>query len=157
MRRLGHLISRFFQVLRARPLGPREQAEAEGLLREAERHLFWRQTSADQRHGLESAKAVLKRVPGRTDLARAALLHDVGKGHVRLGVVGRSLASGFEMLHLPRTARMNSYLEHEQLGAADLLAAGSEPLVVSYAGSHHGDPASGIDPEAWAILIAADK
>ena len=92
MGRLVHLARRFFGALRGHPLTPVEQAEVAGLLRPDERALFWGQQSADQRHELQAARAVLERAPGRHDLARAALLHDVGKGLVGLGIVGRVVA-----------------------------------------------------------------
>ena len=157
MRQLLHLARRFFGVLRLRPLLPAEQTEAARLLRPEERALFWRQAAADQRHALECARAVLERAPGRLDLARAAVLHDVGKGTVRLGAGGRVLATGLSLLHLPTPGRLGAYLAHGPRGANELAAAGAEPLVVAYARHHHGARPPAVPAEDWDLLEAADR
>ena len=154
---LRHLTKRFFSVLGAKRLSPREQAEAEGLLRPDERELFWGQHPADQRHGLESAKAVLGASPGRRDLARACLLHDVGKRHARLRVLGRTAATVGAIAHLPLTSAMSAYLDHGRLGGDDLARAGAEDLVVSFARFHHESAPPGVDIEDWALMVAADE
>jgi putative nucleotidyltransferase with HDIG domain len=155
--RLAHLVRRFFGVLGAAPLSPAEQAEAAALLRPAETGPFWGQPVADQRHALEAARIVAGLAPGRRDLARAALLHDVGKRHSRLGILGRSLASGLELVHLPSPGRLGRYLDHGPEGAAELEALGAEPIVVAFAGHHHGEPPPGVDPSDWAVLAASDE
>ena len=154
---LRHLSSRFFQVLRAKALSPREQTEVEALLQPSERNLFWGQQPTDQRHGLKAAKGVLVAAPGRRDLARACLLHDVGKSHARLGVVGRTLATISALLHLPSTARMRAYLDHGVVGAEALSKAGAEELVVAFARFHHGSAPDGADGDDWALMAGADK
>jgi len=155
-RALPHLARRFFGSLQAAPLSPADQAEAAALLRGAERPLFWGQAPADQRHGLECARAVLAGCPGRRDLARAALLHDVGKRHARLGPIGRALATTLGFLHLPARGGAAAYLAHAVLGAADLAATGAEPLVVGYARHHHTGRPADISPEDWTALYRAD-
>jgi len=157
MGRLAHLARRFFGALRGRPLTPVEQAEAAGLLRPDEQGLFWAQQPADQRHALESVRAVLERAPGRRDLARAALLHDVGKGLVALGIIGRVLATGLSLLHLPARGRFAAYLGHAKSGADHLAAAGAEALVVAYARHHHDARPPAVPAEAWELLTAADR
>ena len=138
MRRLGHLTRRFFEVSRAGALRPEEQAEVAALLRDGEPALFWSQPAADQRHGLDAARYVASTSGHRKEVARAALLHDVGKRHASLGVVGRSLASGMALLHLPVPARLAAYLDHGAVGAAELEACGAEPEVVGVRqGSSH--------------------
>ncbi len=155
--RIKHLAGRFFEVLSARPLSPREQGEVEALLRPGERDLFWEQPVADQRHGLEAARRVLAVRPGDRSLARAALLHDVGKRHAGLGIIGRSLASGLELVGLrPPVEAWRRYLDHGALGAADLEAVGAEPIVVSFARHHHGGRPESVGPEDWAVLGSAD-
>lgn len=156
MSRLRHLVGRFFEVLGARPLSPREQTEAAALLTEGDRALFWAQPTADQRHGLDAARRVLAAAPGRRELARAALLHDVGKRHARLGVIGRSLASALDVLRLPTRGRLGAYLDHGPAGAEDLGSAGAEELVVAFAQHHHGSRPAAINEEDWALLLAAD-
>ncbi len=155
-RQLRHLAARFFSVVRARPLGPREQAEAASLLRPGERRLFWDQPVADQRHALASARRALREAPGRRDLARAALLHDVGKRHARLGAIGRSLASAAALAGLPRRGRVAAYLDHGAVGAEELAAAGAEPIVVEFARWHHAARPAGFAEGEWALLQRAD-
>ncbi len=154
--RLRHLVLRFFYVARARPLSPPEQAEVAALLRPAEERLFWSQTAADQRHGLDAARHVVAAAPGRRDLARAALLHDAGKRHARLGPIGRSVATALGLVRAPVSGRLRAYLDHGPVGARELQAAGAERLVVDYTRHHHGRRPDGITPADWDLLDAAD-
>lgn len=151
-----HLSGRFFEVARARPPSPREQSEIAALLRPEEVDLFWEQPAADLRHGLEAAREVLRRAPGRRDLARMALLHDVGKAEAALGAAGRAVASLLGVAGLPAPGRLGSYLRHEELGAARLAGAGAEAPVVEFARSHHGERPASIPPADWELLQAAD-
>ena len=107
-------------------------------LRDGEEPLFWGQQPLDQRHALACAEVVAAGRPGREDLIRAALLHDVGKRHAHLGIVGRVVASVLSIVRLPAPGRLRSYLDHGSLGASDLETAGSEGIVVGFARGHHG-------------------
>jgi hypothetical protein len=156
MRGLPHLARRFFGVLRAGPLRPGEQAAVARLLRPAEQGLFWGQRPADQRHGLECAVAVLVRRPDRPDLARAALLHDIGKRQTDLGALGRTLATTLGFAHLRVRGRFAVYLAHGPAGAADLEAAGAETLVVGFARHHHAGRPADVAADDWAELRRAD-
>lgn len=153
---LLHLARRFWQVVRARPLRPAEQSRAAALLRPAERPLFWRQTPADQRHGWECAARVMTCTPARRDLARAALLHDVGKGIVGLPVPGRVLAGVLALLHWPAPRPLRAYLAHGPCGADALAKAGAEPVVVAYARHHHGSRPPAVPVGDWDLLARAD-
>ena len=155
--RLAHLVSRFFDVLLARPLAPVEQSRVASLLRPAEAALFWEQPVADQRHGLVASDRVLSSEPERPDLRRAALLHDVGKRRSRLGAFGRSAASLAGILHIPVSRRFRTYLDHGPVGAEDLRAAGAETLAVEFAAAHHGVRPTAINPSDWRTLIDADS
>ena len=144
-------------VVSSRRLSPSEQAEVAVYLRSAdERNLFWDQPRADQRHALASARSVLAACPDRSDMVRAALLHDVGKRHSRLGPVGRSWAVVSGALNRP-SERAGAYLDHGRLGSAELAGAGAEPLVVDYTRHHHGSLPAGMSPQDWAVLQAADR
>jgi len=156
MRRLLHLARRFFETLRSRPLDPAEQDQAAGWLSDRESPLFWEQSPADQRHALTAARMVASVRPERRDLIRAALLHDIGKRHSRLGVPGRVTASTLDLLRIPAPGRLGIYLRHESLGAGELEAAGAEPIVVSFAAGHHGACPPDFDPEDWALLARSD-
>lgn len=153
----GHLVRRFFGVLGAEPLQPGEQAWVASLLHPAEWALFWGQAAADQRHAFACARAVGAALPERDDLARAALLHDVGKRHAGLGALRRSLATTLGVLRLPVRGRLAAYLAHAATGAADLAAAGAEPLVVDFARYHHGPRPEGLPAADWDVLCRADR
>lgn len=153
---LAHLVHRFFEVLTARRPGPHDQVRVSTLLAPAEAALFWDQAPADQAHALGCLARVEATRPHRPDLARAALLHDVGKRHARMGVVGRTAASLLGITRLPAPGRLGVYLRHGTLGAGDLSAAGSERLVVAFAAGHHGPVPEGVSPEDWAVLTVAD-
>jgi hypothetical protein len=156
IRRFAHLATRFLGFLRARPLTPAEQANVAHHLAPMLGELFWSQQPQDQRHALECLRHVVTARPGRLDLARAALLHDVGKRHARLGVLGRSTATLLESLHFPTPGRFGVYLRHDALGAADLEAAGADRLSIAFAASHRGRRPPEIDPDDWTVLRAAD-
>ena len=156
--RLGHLAARYADAVLSRRLSPSEQDEAARLLAsDAERAMFWGQPGADRRHGLAAARAVAEARPGRTDLIRAALLHDAGKRRARLGAAGRVRAEIRSRLGLPPSEREAAYLDHGRLGAEELAAAGAEPLVAAYALRHHGGRPDEISPDDWAVLQAADR
>ena len=152
-----HLAARLLDVVSSRRLSPVEQAEAARyLLSPIERALFWDQPRADQRHGLAAARSVRAACPDRTDMVRAALLHDIGKRHSRLGPIGRSWAVVCGALNRA-SERATAYLDHGRLGGAELARAGTEPLVVAFARHHHGDRPDEIALEDWAVLQAADR
>jgi len=156
-RSLPHLVRRFFRSLTARRPGPADQVFIASVLDGGVALLFAAQSPMDQAHALRAARAVAVTVPRRTELVRAALLHDVGKTHAGIGIAGRSCASLLAMAHLPVTRRMRSYLDHGVLGAADLGRAGESGIVVAFAGAHHTAIAPpGADPHDWAALRRAD-
>jgi len=151
---LPHLARRFLASLRPAPLSPEEQHRVAMLLGEEEARLFWQQSAADRRHGIDS----LHRIGGesRPEVLRAALLHDIGKRHSALGPVGRSLATAFAWVGLARWRRARRYRNHGLLGAEELAELGAEELVVAFARHHHGVRPAEIDAPTWKLLIAAD-
>ncbi len=154
----SHLVGRFFEVASAARLEGDERREVEFWLdRESEAAIFWAQPDADQRHGLEAARTIAVGQPGRRDLIRAALLHDVGKRHSDLGLIGRSLASMAAKLRLPVRGSWARYLAHGALGAEELARLGSETLVVEFARHHHQRRPTTIPAEDWDILVSADR
>lgn len=120
---------------------------------EAEQEAFFAQSRADQRHGYEAAR----RVGELRQLVRAALLHDIGKRHAGLGLIGRVLVSAAAKLSLPLGRRGLLYLDHGELAAAELTALGAEPLVVEFARDHHGERPATIPPQDWTMLVRADR
>ena len=156
--RIAHLTARMADVLLSRRLTPAEQAEVAGLLASpAEQAMFWGQPRADQRHGLAAARSAAEARPGRAELIRAALLHDIGKRHARLGAVGRAWAVVGSAMGLPPSVRAADYLDHGRLAGEELAAGGAEPLVVSYALHHHGRCPEEVSPVDWEVLAAADR
>jgi hypothetical protein len=152
LRSLQHLAVRFFETVTSTPLGPRQQAEVREALTSSEATVFFRQQPIDQRHAYEVARRVMVALPGDGDAVAAALLHDVGKVHSRLGPVSRSLATVCDAVHLPMPVRWRAYRDHGALGAADLEAAGARPLAVAFAaGEETGDGT------VWRALVAADN
>lgn len=151
----AHLVRRFFGFVRARPLSPGEQQTVAGYLTPAERPLFWAQAAADQRHAYDTMRRAAQHA-GDRQVLRAALLHDVGKGLVSLGAVGRSLATVLDALRLPLRGRFARYRNHGPLGADLLAAAHAEPLIVDFARRHPEPDPGGNDPAEWRILLDAD-
>jgi hypothetical protein len=154
---LPHLARRFLGTMRHRHLSPAEQTEVAHWLSGPALALFWAQAPSDRRHGLDCARLVTAASPGRPDLVRAALLHDIGKRRAGLGIIGRALASGLQMLHLPVRGRLASYLAHGPSGAEEVEGLGLEPVVAAYTRHHHQGRPPVIPADDWAVLSAADK
>lgn len=151
-----HLARRFFWTIGARDLTPVELAEVARVLEPRQLELFAAQPPADRRHGLDAARA-LRASGADVEAIRAAALHDVGKRHARLGVIGRSIASLLFRLHLPTPGRLGTYLAHTELGASDLAAVGSSGLVVDFARFHHDARPESIPEDLWNVLVRADS
>lgn len=154
---LPHLAARFFAAVRARPLTGDEQAWIASRLGPAELAVFADQPVHDQRHGLTAARWMESEARDRPDMVRAAMLHDIGKRHARLGIPGRVVASLAMKLHLPLRGRFSRYRDHGPLGADELRGLGTEAIVWRYARCHHGAPDPDIDPADLAILDRADR
>lgn len=154
---LSHLTCRFFDVLLSKPLTRAEIDAVREWLSPAEAGTFFSQADPDQRHGYHAALVVAD--SGEEDLIviRAALLHDVGKRHARLGLIGRSIASVLIRLRLPLTRRARLYRDHGEIGAADLARLGCEPVVVDFARAHHGERPASISRAHWELLQLADQ
>ncbi|MGH8873412.1 MAG: HDIG domain-containing metalloprotein [Acidimicrobiia bacterium] len=154
---LGHLTRRFFDVLFSEPLDAAEVAAVESWLSHGPALVFFSQPDPDQRHGYDAAVVVVASGEADHSLVRAALLHDIGKRHAGLGVVGRSLTTMSIRLRLPLTRRGRLYRDHGETAARELEALGCEPLVVEFARHHHGQRPPGIAPTVWDLLQLADE
>jgi putative nucleotidyltransferase with HDIG domain len=152
----GHLASRFFDYLRARPLDDAETQAVRTVLSDAEARLFFDQSPRDQAHGYAAAMYVRSEDVIRAETQKAALLHDIGKRRARLGLLGRVLASMMIKLRLPLGRRMAAYRDHGSIGAAELSEAGSAPLVVEFARNHHAARPEAVGEEDWDLLQKAD-
>jgi putative nucleotidyltransferase with HDIG domain len=154
---LAHLTARFFDVLTARPLDLVEKTTVETWLSPQLHQLFFEQSAPDQRHGYEAALSVISQGVNDEDVVVAALVHDVGKRHARLGVVGRSVASLLILARLPLTERMKTYRDHGIIGAKELADLGAPAVAIDFALHHHGERPHGFDARTWDALEKADE
>lgn len=138
-----------------RPGGPAaaDDVWVAGTLSATEMALWGRMSGADRRHAVGVARRAQALAGGSASrpLAAAALLHDVGKIEAGLGVLGRVVATLAALTGLARrrivTRRIDLYLDHAALGSRLLADAGSDPLVVSWAGEHH------LSPGRWTVPL----
>ena len=154
--RLPHLVRRFFRSLRARRPDAATQLWVATLLTRHQASVFWEQPVADQVHAVRVARAVEEAAPQRADLMCAALLHDIGKRHARLGTMGRSAATVRGWFGLVGNGRVRAYLDHPARGADELRALGAGAVVVAFAEHHHDERPAQIDPDDWRLLIECD-
>ena len=156
---------------------PDDARAVAALLSPEELQLFLAQRPRDRRHAVLTMRH-LRRIAtsaGSTpseELLTAALLHDIGKGPLRvedrilyvlLNAVSSDLVDHLATEHGPRPRRALWQLRHHAaLGAAMLTAAGSTPRVVSLTAAHHLPPPPDADADAdadpgLAWLISADE
>jgi hypothetical protein len=83
LRRPRHRVRQFITALRPR-VDLHDRAEAYAYLNDAQRHIFETMMLRDQQHGIDVFRRVRAKSGDDRDLLAAALLHDCGKGHVRL-------------------------------------------------------------------------
>ncbi|CAN5831466.1 hypothetical protein BH23ACT4_BH23ACT4_10820 [soil metagenome] len=152
----GHLSARFFDYLMAKPLTDEDRQTVTSILTSSETGIFFEQSRKDQAHGFDAALVVLDSAKSTDELIRAALLHDVGKRRAGLGVLRRVASSILIKLGMPLPPKMRLYRDHGPVGATDLEAAGSPPLVVEFARAHHGPRPVTLSEEDWALLQSAD-
>lgn len=153
----AHLLSRFFDVLTARGLSAQEREQVSAWLGPALAPVFFSQPPADQRHGYHAATIAMESGHADSDVVVAALVHDVGKRHARLGVFGRSVASIMIIARVPLGRRFRSYRDHGRLAARELGRLGAPALAVDFALHHHGRRPVTIDEPTWDLLVAADR
>jgi hypothetical protein len=170
VRRLLHLVRRFFATLI--PLGPKaaDDTWARDQLTEAEQELWSRMARVDRRHSARVARLVVDELGERATppVVTAALLHDVGKTIPHLGAHGRVVATVAEMamgqgpahrwvLTRGWTRRIGQYVLYPELGVDLLRMAGSDELVVAWSREHHLPEAEWtVDPELGRVLRRAD-
>jgi predicted HD phosphohydrolase len=146
-------------------IGAEERAELARRLNAEQQRLFYAMTARDQRHCLDVFHALQRDGHDDPELLLAALLHDVGKGRVRLWhrVV-------YVLIHAlsPRLLRrlasdsgggwrraLASFSDHSRQGAALVEATGAPQAVVALVRLHCGDEIAA-DPRV-ALIRAADE
>lgn len=173
LRRFGRWRYRVGQVLGGfrTAVDPEDARRIVALLSEAELQLFLSMRPRDRRHGAETLRhaerlsADQPAAPSR-ELLIAALLHDVGKGPLRVeDRVTYVLLRAISPRLVDRLARAEGLRwrgalwrlrYHAEVGAAQLSAIGSAPRVVELTALHHDDPVPSDDAElAW--LLEADE
>ena len=154
----------FFRSVGA-SLSAEDRAEVAQRLNAEQQRLFYAMTARDQRHCLDVFYALQRDGHQDPDLLMAALLHDVGKGPVRLWHrVAYVLIRALSPRLLRRLASesgsgwrraLASFSEHSRRGAALVEATGAPEAVVCLVRLHSGDEIAD-DPRA-ALLRAADE
>lgn len=168
LRRARYRIRQFTRGLRPH-LAPHEVAEARLWLTPAEFALFRAADPRDRRHSMDlflllRREGTSRDAPPSDDILVAALIHDVGKGHLMtadriLFVILRATSAGLARWvaaeHGAPWRRAQWRLHHHAaLGANVLRHAGSAPRVVEVVAEHTGaaDAIRATDPElAWFI------
>lgn len=170
MRRLLHLVRRFFASLLPIGSSSADDAWAREQLTEPERELWARMARVDRRHSAAVARRTQAELGERatTAVLAAALLHDVGKTIPDLGTFGRVVATLSEMVAGEDTAhqwmatrgftrRVGQYVLYPELGVDLLRLADSDDLVVAWSREHHLAEADWTVPvELGRVLKAAD-
>ncbi len=155
-----------------RPGGPSaaDEAWAAGALAPTEAALWQRMSAPDRRHAVGVARAVTALLGDDAvrPVRAAALLHDVGKVESGLGPVRRALVTLGAMVVGREAAaewsarggmlgRAGAYVRHDEIGAALLTEACSDPLTVAWAREHHlPTDRWTVPPDVGAALKAAD-
>jgi len=167
---IGHYVRRFFGSLSTRPPTPADEAWAATIATPAEYALYARLGNTDRRHLVQGARRVAAELGPDTDVVwvRAALLHDVGKYHADLGVLGRSASTvcayGFGRVRVQGWSdraglrgRFGRYERHDEVGADELRAAGSPEVVAEWSAVHHRPERFATSPIPDAVLVVLDR
>ena len=154
---LSHLAKRFFDVMVSKPLSFDEVGAVEVWLSPTLAELFLEQPAKDQRHGYHAALVVVADVAATAEVIEAALMHDIGKRHASLGIIGRTVASILIKLGVPLPRRMALYKDHGPVGARELADTGASRISVEFAAPHHGSRPVEFDPAVWDMLQLADE
>jgi HD domain-containing protein len=174
--RVTHLVTRYFESIRARPLDDATRRWVTDTLEPAELGVWEGMSPVDQAEGVAVARRLDAALAGTSEATdprwrAAALVHDAGKQLSGYGTTGRTVtaitAMGLGSARLrrwvdapgPVRARMGRYVAHDELGADLLRRAGARPEVAAWAGAHHQSArwtGTGIPASVCRALAAAD-
>ncbi len=127
MTSIAHLARRFRGSLSRAEPSVADVAWVHSLLLPREAALWSRMAVQDRRHSIEVARRFALARPAASPSEMAGvLLHDVGKQVAALGTAARVAATVVGS----RTERFRQYHDHEELGAALLSDAGSDPATI---------------------------
>ena len=153
----------FFRSVGA-SISEEDRAEVAGRLDADQQRLFSTMTARDQRHSLDVLRALQQQGQRDPELLAAALLHDVGKGPIRLWhrvayVLLHAASPGLlRRLASDEGAAWRQALaacaDHANRGAALVKAAGGSDGLVGLV-LHHEETGENVDPRV-ALLRAAD-
>jgi hypothetical protein len=144
---LPHLVRRFFATLLWR-VDPVNLPALDLALNPEQRKLFLAMTEADQQHSLDLYARLRRDGYEDSELLRAALLHDVGKGFGRLPIMYRVVYTLTAMISPrfmrwlgrpnPTGWRRPFYLaaHHPEIGAEAALRSGCTPRVAALIAGH---------------------
>ena len=164
IRRLAYRVKQFRRAVRAHP-SRAELAAIEHYLSPPEQRLFFQTSPRDQHHQLHTLRLLVCDGPVPSHLARAALLHDVGKGYVHLHervvyvLLTRFAPGALGWLVQRKRGRLPRALgrihRHAECGAATLRQLGATPRELELIARHHLPP--GDDDELRALISADDR
>lgn len=164
IRRTVYRVGQFHRAVAARP-SRAQLAVIHHYLSPEERRLFFQTSPRDQHHHLETLRLLESDGAVPHHLARAALLHDVGKGYVHLHervmyVLLTRLAPGMLVWLIGRARRgpvgaLGRIHDHAECGAAVLQKLGATAREVELVARHHQP--LGDDTELRALIDADDR
>lgn len=173
LQRAWYRSSQFFKAVGARVTDDDRLLVEAALASPAQRALFNRMPTADQRHAVALLRTLRAQGHEHPALMQAALLHDVAKSGTGITVFHRVavvLLQAFRpawLAWLVRDAGQNRwrrpfarYLEHPALGALWAEEAGCQPMAVSLIRRHQSlvSPSSGtLEDQLLRLLQAADE
>ncbi len=127
-----HLVKRFLGSLAIREISAVDRDWVASILSVNELKLWSGQMLVDQAHSLQIARRFVVLLPSATrDEIAAALLHDVGKSIVRLGVLARVVATILPAGVARKNHRVAAYRGHEKIGSEMLRAIGCSEVTVA--------------------------